>query len=375
MRAGILSVNIYTGRLNYGAVLHSWFFQKLMLRRADIESCEIVDHQPWDRGNYNPWKHFWPQKPLKNPRKLGRYSVLTPGYVRRWHRFQAFFRAHLTISERKYDVAALSDAELPYDILFFESDIIWSPNYFGGRFNEVYFGALPSMKDILKVVYSASMSDANLTPENHAELDELLKYPDAISMRERYASEIVRTHTDKPVADVLDPVLLAEPEGFDEITASQLVMEKYVLIYFPIRPDSYVTECAHQYAAARGFKVVEVSLYPNSILKHRTIVATGIEEFVSLVRNSEAIFCNSLHGTCLALLFHKEYYSFERNGGGLKYKDLCGKFGLEKRYVKANEYQEDAPIDWDRIDTLRQHYKCESLKWLDWAIRGAANSL
>ena len=48
MRAGILSINIYTGRLNYGAVLHSWFFRRLMLRRGDIERCEIVDLPPWD---------------------------------------------------------------------------------------------------------------------------------------------------------------------------------------------------------------------------------------------------------------------------------------------------------------------------------------
>lgn len=370
MRAGILSINIYTGRLNYGAVLHSWFFQKLMLRRGDIDSCEIVDYPPWNRRTYAPWRHFWPKKPLKNPRKLGTYLMLTPGYMRRWRKFQAFFGAHLAISEKKYDAESLSGADLPYDILFFESDVIWSPDYFGGSFNMVYFGALPSMKDIRKVVYSASMSDADLSPDHLRELDELLRYPDAISMRERYASEIVRAHTDKPVADVIDPVLLAEPEDFDEITAPRQVKEKYVLIYYPIRPDGYVTGCARQYAAARGLRVVEVSLYPNSGLRHRTFVAAGIEAFVSLVRNAEAVFCNSLHGACLALLFHREFYAFERSGGELKYRDLCGKFGLENRFIQKNAYREDAPVDWDRVDAIRQRYKRESLAWLDGAIKG-----
>ncbi len=370
MKAGILSINIYTGRLNYGAVLHSWYFQKLMLGRDDIERCEIVDHQPWDRGNYAPWKHFWPKQPMKQPLKLAQYLLVTPGYARRWQRFQDFFKAHLTISGTKYTAETLSKADLPYDILFFESDVIWSPDYFGGSFNMVYFGALPSMRDIRKVVYSASMSDANLSQDNLRQLDELLKYPDAISMRERYASEIVRAHTDKPVADVIDPVLLAEPEDFDEITAPRLVKEKYVLTYYPVRPNGYVHACARQYARARGFRVVEVSLYPNSRLRCKTFVSAGIEEFVSLVRNAEAVFCNSLHGACLALLFHKEFYAFERGGGGFKYRDLCGKFALENRFVKMNEYREDAPVDWARVDALRQRYKRESLAWLDGAIRG-----
>lgn len=369
MRTGILSINIYTGRLNYGAVLHSWFFQKLMLRRDDIDTCDIVDYTPWEQSDYNPWTHFCPKNPLKEPVKFAQYLVLTPGYVRRWKRFQAFFREHLAISDERYTGEGLRQARLPYDALFFESDVIWSPSYFGGHFNPVYFGALPNMADIRKIVYSASMSNARLTPEQHAELEALLKYPDAISMRERYASEIVRQHTDKPVQDVLDPVLLAQPEDFDEITAPRLVKEKYVLTYYPIRLSTYVNTCAEQYAKAHGLRVVEVSLYPNSKLKHRTFVAAGIEEFLSLVRNSEAVFCNSLHGACLAIMFHKEFYAFDRGSGGRKYKDLCGKFGLERRFVEMDGYTEDAPIDWEQVDRLRDQYRRESLEWLDRAIR------
>ena len=369
MRTGILSINIYTGRLNYGAVLHSWFFQKLMLRRDDIDHCDIVDYTPWERGDYNPWTHFRPRQPLKQPGKFAKYLVITPGYVRRYGKFQRFFREHLSISDVRYTGGTLRTAKLPYDALFFESDVIWSPDYFGGQFNPVYFGALPNMRDIRKIVYSASMSDAKLKPEHLDQLDELLKSPDAISMRERYAAQIVRAHTDKPVADVIDPVLLAEPEDFDEITAPRLVREKYVLMYYPLRPSRYVTECARAYAGSRGLKLVEVSLYPNRKLVCRTFTAAGIEEFVSLVRNAEAVFCSSLHGACLALLFHKELYAFARGGGERKYQDLCGKFGLESRFIEEGKYKEDAPIDWARIDALRQKYRQESLQWLDRAIK------
>ena len=370
MKSAILSINIYTRRLNYGAVLHSWFFQKLMLRRDDIDTCDIMDYTPSEKSDYNPWTHFKPKHPLKHPKRLARYLMLTPGYVRRWRKFQTFFKNYLTISDKRYTSQSLKEGELPYDALFFESDVIWSPRYFGKHFNPAYFGALPGMAKCRKIVYSASMSDARLTDENYQELDELLKYPDAISMRERYASKIIRQHTDKPVQDVLDPVLLAEPEDFDGITAPRLVRKKYVLTYYPIRPDDYVHECAKSYAKERGLKVVEVSLYPSIDPSRRTFTGAGIEEFISLVRNSEAVFCNSLHGVCLAILFHKDFYAFERRGGGLKYKDLCGKFGLEKRFIPKNSYKEDDdPIDWAKVDTQRHGYIRECMDWIDKAIK------
>ena len=301
---------------------------------------------------------------------LVQFVLLTPGYVCRWHRFNTFFREHLKISETKFNTETISKANLPYDILFFESDVIWSPRYFGGSFNRTFFGALPSMAKMKKVVYSASMSNAVLTAENLLELDDLLKYPDAISMRERFASDIIRAHTNKCVADVIDPVLLADPEDFDEITSPRLVKRKYVLMYYPIRYDDYAAECARRYAGARGLKLVEVSLYPHHKLICKTFVSAGIEDFMSLIRNAEAVFCNSFHGACLSILFHREFYAFERRGGGFKYKDLCIKFEIENRFVKINEFREDSRIDWARIDTIRQRLKQESLEWLDQAIRG-----
>lgn len=369
MRSGILSINIYTERLNYGAVLHSWCFQKLMLRRDDMESCEIIDY-PQRAINYDPRYRFLPRNPLKQPMELVKYALVTPGLVRRGKKFQAFFKKHLVISERKYSHQTLGEAQLPYDVLFFESDVIWSPRYFGGRFNPAFFGALPSMWNKRKIVYAASLGDADLSSDNLNELRKLLAYPDAISIRERYASEIVRAQTSKPVADVIDPVLLAEPEDFEEITAPRRIKDRYLLMYYPVRPGDQVIRCARQYARARGLKLVKVSIYPDFRPGCRTLTSAGIEEFVSLVRHSEAVFCNSVHGVCLALLFHKEFYAFSHSGGGLKYREICSKFGLDSRYIGSNPYREDDPIDWNRVDRLRQRYKRESLEWLDRAIKG-----
>ena len=367
LKAGIVSINLHTGRLNYGAVLHSWMFQRLMERRSDLERCEILDYMPDAKRQFNPWTHFIRQK-RKSPAKLMGAMLITPGFVLRHRRFQRFFKEQLHVSDRCYSRRMLEETALPYDLIFFESDVIWSPNYFKGSFDPVFFGAPAGMRSITKIAYSASMGEGRLTPDQREQMRELLKLPEYISMRERYASAIVRELTDKPVADVVDPVLLAEPADFDPITAPRLVRGRYLLVYYTVNPDPYMPRCVEDYARAHGLKVVEVSIFTHHKLKHRTYTAAGIGQFLSLLRHAEAVFSNSLHGTCLSLLYHREFYAMEHGKGGRKYQDLCDKFGLSDRFIRKDAFVPAAPIDWDRVDRLRERYREESLAWLDGAI-------
>ena len=102
LKAGIVSINLHTGRLNYGAVLHSWMFQRLMERRGDLEKCEILDYLPDAKRQFNPWTHFIRQK-RKSPSKLFGALLITPGFVLRYRRFQRFFRKQLKVSDRRYE--------------------------------------------------------------------------------------------------------------------------------------------------------------------------------------------------------------------------------------------------------------------------------
>lgn len=369
MKSGIISINLHTRKLNYGAVLHSWFFQKLLMRRYNISDCDVIDYVMPEIEKEDVCVSF-----ANEMRKKFRGPFLLPvkwAFRIRYAKFERFFREHMKTSAKRYTHADFEGEKLPYDILFFESDVIWSPKYFNGSFDPAYFGALPAMNGIKKIAYSASMGDAQIGSEHEAELRRLLKYPDAISMRETYATKLVAGFTDKAVADVVDPVLLAQPEDFDEITAPRKVKRDYVLLYFPIKPTKFIRECAERYAKKRGLKVVESSVYPWDNRFCRTYASAGVEEFVSLVRNASAVFCNSLHGVCLSLIFHKEFYACERSGGQ-KYQDLCNKFGVPERYVTGNEYRELAPLDWEKIEELRQKYRAESLAWLDERIAEAA---
>lgn len=366
MKAGIISINLHTRKLNYGAVLHSWYFRQLLRTRYGFDDCEIVDYLTPEMEKEDVRASFAKEMSGKYP---GPLSVpVRLAFNRRFKKFERFFGKHMRVSEKQYTHAAFGGDRLPYDMLFFESDVIWSPHYFNGSFDPAYFGAFPAMQGMKKIVYSASMGDAMLDDAHRSALKDLLRYPDAISMRETYATQLVSALTDKPVCDVVDPVLLADEADFDPITAKRLVKEDYVLVYFPIKPNKFTRDCALKYAAKRGLKVVEVSDRPYDFRFCRTFASAGIEEFVSLVRNASAVFCNSLHGVCLSLVFHKEFYACERNGG-MKYLDLCRKFGLEERYVVKDAYRELEPINWEKTENIRRGLRENSLKWLDSAIK------
>ena len=369
MKTGILSINLHTRKLNYGAVLHSWVFRRLMEARDDIERCDVIDYLPAALEGVDLSRQFMEKASPLHPGDYLRRRKQTAAFARRDAAFQRFFREQMGVTPERYTAARLENERLDYDILFFESDVIWSPKYFRGDFDPVFFGAMPAMAGIKKIAYSASMGQANLDAAQRARLKELLAYPDHISMRERYAARLVRELTDKPVADVLDPTLLAEPGDFDTITAPGGVPGKYVLAYFPTVVDLDILNRAAVYAGARGLRMVEVS---NDFVRgpERTIVAdAGVEAFLGLIRGANAVFCNSLHGVCLSLLFHRDFYAFDRKGGGEKYRDLCGKFGLEARFIEPNGYREAPPIQWDGVDRLRREWKARSLQWLDGAIR------
>jgi len=368
LKIAILSINLHTKKLNYGAILHSWFFQRLMMQRSDVQCCDIIDYIPINYENKNMRLLPLSGSSLKKPKLLARNLLITIAHNIRYSRFERFIQSNIIKKEKQYSLEQLRTAELPYDVVFFESDVIWSPGYFGGDFDPAFFGAIDSMKSMRKIAYSASMANGRLSEQQKERLRELLKYPDAISMRETYASELVRALTNKPVVDVVDPVLLADPEDFDAITSKRLISQDYLLVYFPTSRNQYVLDCAHRYAKERNLRLVEVSCGPTSILKHKTYAAAGVEAFLSLIRNASVVFSTSLHGTCFALLFHKEFYAFDRMDGQ-KYKDLCMKFGLEKRFIEGNSFTEAPPIDWNQIDSLRAKYRSESLKWIDYQLK------
>ncbi len=356
-------MNINTHDLNYGAILHSWAFQKFLSSYPDIHS-EIIDYITPQFENTNlkfPAFSFY----LKSHqyKAMIRSVLQIPSHFKRYYLFEEFISEQMTISPVKYTKKTLSENTLPYDVIVCESDVIWSSAFFRNCLDESFFLALPSMKFIKKIAYSPSMGNG-IRKVNEMKFSELIQHLDAISCRESYAVEYTRQFTNKPVTWVCDPVLLLEEKDYEDIISPRLENEPYLLIYTPVGYDKHILNEAKLFAERHQLKIVEVTNDPLEHLLHKTYTHASIPDFLSLIKNADVVFANSFHGVCFSLLFNKNFYAFERKTGK-KTEDLCKHFGLLNRYITNGHIAETDSINYMVVNQILTDFRKTSIDYIE----------
>lgn len=347
LRVGTLSLNINTHDLNYGAILHSWAFEKFLNGYSNID-CEVIDYTtPHFEGMNFRYPFLFYLKKGKVRRTLGMLSRLI-SHSKRYTAFEEFKKTQMKISSTAYTQRKLAESDLPYDVLVCESDVIWSPVFFHDDFDETFFLALPSMKDKHKVAYSPSMGNG-IDKKHENRFAQLIQNFDALSCRETYAAEFTQQFTEKPISCVVDPVLLLTENQYSGIISPRIEKDPYLLIYTPVGRDNHIIKEAKKYAKAHGLKVIEITNNTYEHLRHKTYTDASVPEFLSLIKYADTVFASSFHGICFSLLFHKNFYAFSRKTGK-KTEDLCGRLGLLNRYIDKNEVIEQPPLNFAEID-------------------------
>lgn len=368
MKLGALSLNINTPDFNYGAMLHSWAFQQYVTRLDCIESAEVIDYIIPKLENKNRRYPFITTALNLRPRKTLRNLMRYPAYRSRLLRFEDFVRRNMVVSDKQYVNATLKDADLDYDVIVCESDVIWSPSQ--GKLNPAFFLAFDSMKDMKRIAYSPSLADAELG-ELEDELDELLQHVDYISCRESYGVDLLKKHTDKPVTHVMDPVLLLEPQDFDPITAPRLTDYPYLLLYLPVDNNDLLLQQAKTYAKKHGLLLIEIStkLSTKSDPEIIKVIGAGMEDFLSAIKYADMVFTNSFHAICFSVLFERQFYAFTRQYQK-KVKDICATFGLESRYFDNDAFIEQPDVDYSVVRQQLRMRREQSRRWLQQALEG-----
>lgn len=363
MRVGTLSLNINAPDFNYGAMLHTWATQQYLLKKKGIET-EIIDYtipklEGWDR--YDAMSH----KPESYAGED--MEVIKERYFRRIQKFDSFIEKHLIVSKEKYIQQTLAFADLPYDTILCESDVIWDAKQ--GRLDPVFYLSVPSMRGKRRIAYAPSMADAQLTQKQQSQLDILLKNVHFISCRESYQKPLLEAHTDKAVQHVVDPVMLLDPEDYDCITAPRMMQERYLLLYLPVNNNKFLRETAASYAEEHNLKILEISTKLQEVdteLK-KCLPDAGIEEFLSAIKYADMVFTNSFHAICFAIIFGTQFFAFTRKYNG-KVLDVCKVFGLEEYYVAGNDFPEKEPINMKKVQKKYRTLQAEGRQWLDNAL-------
>lgn len=363
---GIVSYNIYCNFTNYGSALQSWALYTAIrkLGQGRYEPV-LVDYCPdilLDADPLNPFKKMWDKD--EESRRMCELSM--PAIRENYYKFDCFYHDRFNKTKRKYtadNFNEITDDE-QIDGFVCGSDTIFCILEFHG-FDDGYFANYDCMKNGRSVSYAASFGDAVFDDSTYPTLCDRLHNFKALGLRENTLIDYVRSHVSVPVKQVLDPTLLLTSDDYDLIAERPLIEEDYILLYAR-RYDPKMEEYTEILAQKMNCKIVEISLRAENVKKgHIMYYQAGVEEFLSLVKYSQAVITNSYHGLIFGVQYRKPIYVFTREQADRKISNVLQICGLESRIVKDTVNFIEDKIDYDSVYKKIAEERKKSLEFLD----------
>ena len=172
----------------------------------------------------------------------------------------------------------------------------------------------------------------------------------------------------KPIAECIDPTLLAGYKIFDRISSAELGNEKYILIYSYSGLDPFVKKLIHGIPNYKDYAIKVLSLGPVGIKEYfrKGVVDydCSVEEFVGYFKNASYVITNSFHGLAFSVLFHKNFYVTFVENKYIRCLSLLKKIGLESRMLYTDTSYDWSDIDYKLVDDRLNEFRDKSLNFL-----------
>lgn len=314
-----------------------------------------------------------------------------PKYIHMNFKFRVFSRNRVSFGKAllNYHDAIEDVIKNRCVILLSGGDAIWLYQFI----NDCFVWNFDELSDFPKISYAASMSLGSLFS---AERGASIAQYSAISVREATMIPKMSFNTEddeeirKNIFVALDSVLLDDQDFWIKNAARPLIKQTYILCYLfdPERCPDTIEEIRKRHNAEK-IKYLDMNVIDQFYLGGKnynyngnSISFVGPAEFLSLIKNAEAIVTDSYHGTLFSVLFHKQVYHFQR-----KYVDACGIYGIKtdarfdeiweklcigNRYVNSPQAARNIKdIDYKKVDIALKKEKENSLTYLENSLKNA----
>jgi len=237
--------------------------------------------------------------------------------------------------------------------------------------------------DNLKFTYASSFGDAKTAPQPFIEkYKPLLTRLDAMSVREDFAVSIAKNLYDMDATQVLDPVFLAKPEAYDALAdRSEEETGKGLLCFF-LDPTPEKRALAERVAAEFGLEadffldMQHVEENVRNLEGVRMHPNCEPEALVKAYRDAKYVLTDSFHGTCLSVIFNKQFLSIANMKRGPKrFESILSLLGLMGRMTFETSYEAvksilDSKIDYDSVNAVLDKERERSLQWMKHCLDG-----
>lgn len=308
MKIGILTH--FHKSINYGGVLQAYALCKY-LNNQGYDAFQIL-YSAKNTSLNNEKKNY--KVILEKVKKCIRrkiYKKQNNEIKKRMEEIFYNFRQNIPCTKTEYSKDNIKDAYDEADIFIVGSDQVWNPKWYDSSY------MLDFAKDKDKIAYAASLGTNCFTESTKQEFNKQLYGFKAISVRENTGIDLISSVYDGEVVTTLDPTLLLSVEDWNEVSSERIINEPYIFTYF-LGDDKNLRRLAEQYSETKNLKLVtipylmgEYRACDDNISGKKMTYATP-NDFISLIKHAECVMTDSFHAAVFSLLYHKEFFVFER---------------------------------------------------------------
>lgn len=361
IKTGLLSMQRIA---NYGSFLQAYGLKKL-LEEAGC-TVEFVDYQPGPpiaaakEGSGAARKV---QKALD--------VITSPGPLKAK---MEYIRYKKNYAEQYYPLLGITEelnCHPQLDLLVIGSDEIFNciqsnPNV--GFTPELFGQNLDARR---KVSYAASFgSTTRKKLETYGvdrEVGQWLGELDAISVRDANSAAIVRELTGTVPQENLDPVLMYDFMGKENIPAIQ-PEEKYMILYgYSGRFSKEECQAVREYADRHGLKIYNIGGVNGACDRFLDVEPL---EVISWFANAECVVTDTFHGTILSVITRRPFTTVIRTSGTSNFEklsDLLHRLQLEDRQIDDLQQLESRmkkPIPYDAVFEIIEEQRTKTRNYL-----------
>jgi exopolysaccharide biosynthesis predicted pyruvyltransferase EpsI len=127
--------------------------------------------------------------------------------------------------------------------------------------------------------------------------------------------------------------------------------EKYIVCYFLGKIDRNYRKKIETFAKEKNLPIIKLL-----DITAPEYYSYDPAEVLYIIMHSKYVLTDSFHGTVFSILFHKQFYVFERTEGGAsmnsRLETLIEKFGLEDCIHAMEKIHNISEEHWNRVDEI-----------------------
>lgn len=338
---------------NYGSIAT---YYSLYCAVRDMGKSVLMVHRPWI-------------EPFDEKRMEKRHAM-------------RFARKHYDVS-KAYHVGEISELNELCDTFLLGSDQLWKYGVTKVFGHSYFLDFVQKGKN--KVAYATSFgAERFLAPWSFSwKALRCMRRMNYVSVREETNVNMCRKLFGVEAVHTLDPILLCDRGRLAEIAQESTREQKKGYIAAYVLDPTPEKKQALLWLAEKLGKDIVVMLdgWPHLFKKNKekmglpqyTVTELTVNDWIFYMENSDFVLTDSFHGTCVALLYEKQFYAISNPGrGASRFESLTKEFGLTENYVHDPQeiMQRDLPkqLDYERINKILEDKRRDSMEWLRKAI-------